>query len=222
MTRDLLWDKASILIVDDVEDNLIALEAVLDCMNLDIVRARSGPEALKALLRQRFAVILLDVVMPGMDGLETASNIKRLDQTRDLPIIFLTGTERGTNYAYRGYSMGAVDYITKPFDPWILRAKVAVFLELHRKNRQLDEIISQNRKIVENLEDQISSAKERLASSREDARTEPTLNQHIVQLEDILQELRAWLENPYASYDPGRSQISLNNGHQNLEIDRSP
>ncbi|MGC4980627.1 MULTISPECIES: response regulator [unclassified Streptomyces] len=129
---------ASILLVDDMEDNLVALEAVLRSLNEPLVRARSGEEAMKALLRQRFAVVLLDIRMPGMDGFETAANIKRLDQTKDVPIIFLTGTDADAGYAFRGYATGAADYLAKPFDPWVLRAKVSVFLDLHRKNRQLE------------------------------------------------------------------------------------
>ncbi|WP_329299589.1 response regulator [Streptomyces sp. NBC_00659] len=129
---------ASILLVDDMEDNLVALEAVLRSLNEPLVRARSGEEAMRALLRQRFAVVLLDIRMPGMDGFETAANIKRLDQTKDVPIIFLTGTDADAGYAFRGYATGAADYLAKPFDPWVLRAKVSVFLDLHRKNRQLE------------------------------------------------------------------------------------
>jgi DNA-binding response OmpR family regulator len=121
-----------------MEDNLIALEAVLGSLNEPLVRARSGEEAMKALLRRRFALVLLDVRMPGMDGFETAANIKRLDQTKDVPIIFLTGADDDSGYAFRGYATGAADYLTKPFDPWVLRAKVTVFLDLHRKNRQLE------------------------------------------------------------------------------------
>ncbi|MPY62832.1 response regulator [Streptomyces spongiae] len=136
-------DRASILLVDDMEDNLIALEAVLGSLNEPLVRARSGEEAMKALLRRRFAVVLLDIRMPGMDGFETAANIKRLDQTKDVPIIFLTGTDADAGYAFRGYATGAADYLTKPFDPWVLRAKVAVFLDLHRKNVQLERMLTQ-------------------------------------------------------------------------------
>ncbi|WP_371671594.1 response regulator [Streptomyces sp. NBC_00289] len=135
-------ERASILLVDDMEDNLIALEAVLGSLNEPLVRARSGEEAMKALLRRRFALVLLDVRMPGMDGFETAANIKRLDQTKDVPIIFLTGAEDDSGYAFRGYATGAADYLTKPFDPWVLRAKVSVFLELHRKSRQLERLLS--------------------------------------------------------------------------------
>ncbi|MDO0933065.1 response regulator [Streptomyces sp. DG2A-72] len=133
-------ERANILLVDDMEDNLIALEAVLGSLNEPLVRARSGEEAMKALLRQQFALVLLDVRMPGMDGFETAANIKRLDQTKDVPIIFLTGAEDDSGYAFRGYATGAADYLTKPFDPWVLRAKVSVFLDLHRKNRQLERL----------------------------------------------------------------------------------
>lgn len=136
-------ERASILLVDDMEDNLIALEAVLGSLNEPLVRARSGEEAMKALLRQQFALVLLDVRMPGMDGFETAANIKRLDQTKDVPIIFLTGAEDDSGYAFRGYATGAADYLTKPFDPWVLRAKVTVFLDLHRKNQQLERLLTQ-------------------------------------------------------------------------------
>ncbi|RVU17665.1 response regulator [Streptomyces antnestii] len=129
-------DTSSILIVDDMEENLVALEAVLGSL-ARVVRAHSGEEALKAMLRQDFAVALIDVLMPGMNGFETAANIKGLDQTKDIPIILLTGAAVDPNYAYRGYTVGAADFLIKPFDPWLLRTKVNVFLELHRKNRQL-------------------------------------------------------------------------------------
>ncbi|MGP3948090.1 response regulator [Streptomyces sp. 7N604] len=141
-------DKSSILIVDDMEENLVALEAVLGSLDQHVVRAHSGEEALKAMLRQEFAVVLLDVLMPGMDGFETAANIKRLDQTKDVPVILLTGTDADTDYAYRGYAVGAADFLTKPFDPWLLRTKVNVFLELHRKNRQLAAQAEQLRRLL--------------------------------------------------------------------------
>ncbi|WP_262702639.1 MULTISPECIES: response regulator [Streptomyces] len=145
-------EKAGILIVDDMEENLIALEAVLGPLDQQLVRARSGEEALKAMLRQDFAVVLLDVLMPGMDGFETAANIKRLDQTKDVPIILLTGTDADSDYAYRGYAIGAADFLTKPFDPWLLRTKVNVFLEMHRKNRRLEARTEQLSDRVEELE----------------------------------------------------------------------
>jgi CheY-like chemotaxis protein len=140
-------EEAGILLVDDREDNLVALEAVLGPLEVPLVRATSGEEAMKALLRQEFAVILLDVLMPGMDGFETAGHIKRLDQTRDVPIIFLTGADAASEagYTFRGYATGAADYLTKPFDPWMLRSKVSVFLELDRKNRQLQHLLAGER-----------------------------------------------------------------------------
>jgi CheY-like chemotaxis protein len=132
-------DKVHILLVDDRPENLVALEAILGTLEHDLVSARSGEEALKALLTRDFAVILLDASMPGMDGFETAARIKRREKTRDIPIIFLTALNNEPQHAFRGYEVGAVDYLTKPFDPWILRAKVSVFVELFRKNRQLQE-----------------------------------------------------------------------------------
>jgi CheY-like chemotaxis protein len=131
--------KARILLVDDRSENLVALEAILSSLNQVLVPVRSGEEALKALLTDEFAVILLDVVMPGMDGFETAAHIKRRLRTRDVPIIFLTAASSEPDHAFRGYAAGAVDYISKPFDPWVLRAKVSVFVELYVKNRQLRE-----------------------------------------------------------------------------------
>ncbi|MDT0320631.1 response regulator [Streptomyces millisiae] len=131
--------KAKILLVDDRPENLLALEAILSALDQTLVRASSGEEALKALLTEDFAVILLDVQMPGMDGFETAAHIKRRERTRDIPIIFLTAINHGPHHTFRGYAAGAVDYISKPFDPWVLRAKVSVFVDLHMKNVQLRE-----------------------------------------------------------------------------------
>jgi CheY-like chemotaxis protein len=130
---------ARILLVDDRPENLLALEAILGTLGQVLVRASSGEEALKALLADEYAVILLDVQMPGMDGFETATHIKRRERTRDIPIIFLTAINREPQHAFRGYSAGAVDYLAKPFDPWVLRAKVAVFVDLYRKTRQVRE-----------------------------------------------------------------------------------
>ncbi|NEA41367.1 response regulator [Streptomyces sp. SID11385] len=129
--------KAKILLVDDRPENLLALEAILSALDQTLVRASSGEEALKALLTDDFAVILLDVQMPGMDGFETAAHIKRRERTRDIPIIFLTAINHGPHHTFRGYAAGAVDYISKPFDPWVLRAKVSVFVDLYKKNCKL-------------------------------------------------------------------------------------
>ncbi|MEV2195687.1 response regulator [Streptomyces phaeochromogenes] len=181
-------ESASILLVDDMEDNLIALEAVLGSLNEPLVRARSGEEAMKALLRQRFAVVLLDIRMPGMDGFETAANIKRLDQTKDVPIIFLTGTDSDAGYAFRGYATGAADYLTKPFDPWVLRAKVTVFLDLHRKNRQLERMLAREQAQFDELADRLRAIETHMATS--DLNDVLELRHHIRHMEDLLREMR--------------------------------
>ncbi|MEN2419166.1 response regulator [Streptomyces rimosus] len=181
-------ERAGILLVDDMEDNLAALEAVLGSLGEPLVRARSGEEAMKALLRQEFAVVLLDILMPGMDGFETASNIKRLDQTKDIPIIFLTGTESDSGFAFRGYSTGAADYLTKPFDPWVLRAKVNVFLDLHRKNRQLRRLIKQDHARMGELADRISEIERRLSAS--DDPGERDLSESVARMAESVRSLR--------------------------------
>ncbi len=130
---------SNILIVDDQEENLLALEAVLEPLRQNLVRARSGEEALRRLLDDDFACILLDVQMPDMDGFETAEFIKQREKTRNIPIIFLTAIDKEAQQVFRGYTVGAVDYIFKPFDPEVLRSKVSVFVDLYEKNVQLQE-----------------------------------------------------------------------------------
>jgi PAS domain S-box-containing protein len=130
-------ERVSLLLVDDVDENLFALEAILEPLGQDLVRARSGEEALRALLEQEFACILLDVQMPGLDGFETAELIKRRERTKHIPIIFLTAISKDEQHVFRGYTAGAVDYMFKPFEPEVLRSKVGVFIELHRKNAEL-------------------------------------------------------------------------------------
>jgi PAS domain S-box-containing protein len=131
--------RARVLLVDDEPDNLVALEAVLEPLGQELVRATSGEEALRQLLKEEFAVILLDVRMPGLDGFETAALIKRRERTRHLPIIFVTAISKDTEQMFRGYSEGAVDYLLKPYDPVVLRSKVAVFIELYEKAAALEE-----------------------------------------------------------------------------------
>ena len=128
---------SSILIVDDRPENLIALEAALAPIEQNVIRAGSGEEALRVLLKHEIAVIILDVQMPGLDGFETAAYIKQLDRTKHIPIIFLTAINKEAQHVFRGYSAGAVDYLFKPFDPTMLRSKVAVFIDLHQKKREL-------------------------------------------------------------------------------------
>ena len=128
---------ARVLIVDDRPENLLALEAVLEPLGHKVVRANSGPEALRALLRDDYAVILLDVQMPEMNGFETAEMIKLREKSRFTPIIFLTALNKEEQHVFQGYSVGAVDYMSKPIQPEVLRSKVAVFVELYLKNEEL-------------------------------------------------------------------------------------
>jgi PAS domain S-box-containing protein len=131
--------KANVLLVDDRAENLVALEAVLKPLKQNLILARSGEEALKCLLKHDVAVILLDVMMPGLDGFETAAYVKQLQRTRHIPIIFLTAISKDKMHVFQGYSVGAVDYVIKPFDPAVLRSKVAAFVELHDKTLALHE-----------------------------------------------------------------------------------
>ena len=126
-----------ILLVDDREENLLALEAILGGLGHELLRATSGQQALKHLLVEDVSLILLDVQMPDMDGYDTAAHIKSRPRTQDIPIIFLTAIDREAHQAYRGYAAGAVDFLAKPFDPWVLRAKVEVFVGLQEERRRL-------------------------------------------------------------------------------------
>src|SRR5205814_3641484 len=128
-----------ILIVDDRAENLLALEAILEPLHQKLIRASSGEEALRRLLERDFAVILLDVQMPGINGFETARLIKSRERTKYIPIIFLTAISKDEQYVFQGYSVGAVDYLAKPFQPDILRSKVSVFVDLYLKQKQLSE-----------------------------------------------------------------------------------
>ena len=131
--------RASILIVDDRPENLLALEAILEPLGHELVRANSGPEALRALLQHDIAVILLDVQMPGMNGFETVEIIKSRERTKHIPVIFLTAISKEEQYVFKGYEVGAVDYMFKPLQPDVLRSKVSVFVDLHLKNERIRE-----------------------------------------------------------------------------------
>jgi two-component system, sensor histidine kinase and response regulator len=129
--------RVNILLVDDQPANLVALEAMLQGLDQNLVRAESGREALKELLTQDFAVILLDVKMPDMDGFDTATLIRQRDKSRHTPIIFLTAADPSHTQAVRGYAVGAADYLVKPVVPEFVRSKVSVFVELAKKSEML-------------------------------------------------------------------------------------
>src|SRR5438034_3873878 len=131
-------ERVNILLVDDHVENLVALEALLSDLGRNLVRAQSGIDALRYLLHLEFALIILDVDMPVIDGFETAALIREREKSRHTPIIFLTAINKAEPHVSKGYSLGAVDYLTKPFVPEILRSKVSVFVELHKKREQVN------------------------------------------------------------------------------------
>jgi len=161
-------ERARVLLVDDDERNLLAVATVLEDLG-EVVSARSGEEALRHLLKGEFAVILLDVYMPGMDGYETAQIIRNRDQTKGIPIVFLSAVNKETEHQLRGYSMGAVDYVFKPVDPIILRSKVAVFVDLFEKSKEIEAKARQEQAL---LDANLRANAERLRAEQELRRAE--------------------------------------------------
>jgi len=140
--------RARVLIVDDDEHNLLAIRTVLEDI-AEVEVAASGEEALRHLLKGEFAVILLDVYMPGMDGYETAQIIRQRDQTKRIPIVFLSAVNKEKEHLMRGYAMGAVDYVFKPVEPVVLRSKVAVFVDLYTMRREIQRKAEQEQKLLD-------------------------------------------------------------------------
>jgi signal transduction histidine kinase len=161
-----------ILIVDDHEENLLAVEAILTEPSYRIVRARSGRDALREVLGRDFALILLDVAMPGLDGYETATLIRQRERSRDTPIIFLTANYRSDVHVFRGYSVGAVDYLFKPFTPEILQSKVAVFVELFTKREALKRHSEALQRAHDELEERVAARTRELAVANASLRME--------------------------------------------------
>src|SRR5271156_1261317 len=164
--------KANILLVDDREDKRLAMETILAELGQNIVMASSGREALRCLLNQDFAVILLDVNMPGMDGFETALLIRQRKSSEHVPIIFVTGISDTETHVTRGYSLGAVDYILTPVLPDVLRTKVSVFVELYKKNRQLKRQAEGLRQAHDELEIRVKNRTFQLAVANESLQKE--------------------------------------------------
>ncbi len=147
--------RAAILLVDDRPENLLALEVVLEPLGHELVRASSGEQALRQVLKRDFALILMDVMMPGMDGFETAALIKQHERWREVPIIFVTALAKEAQEMLKGFAAGAADYVTKPIDPDVLRAKVTILIELYLRGER---IAAQR--------DQLAAERERLAAER--------------------------------------------------------
>lgn len=142
-------EPSPILLVDDDERSLYSLRQILARPDVDIFCAGSGREVLREVLRRDFAVILLDVRMPELDGYETAALIRQRDKSQHIPLIFLTGVDKDIDHIFRGYSAGAVDYVFKPVDPVVLRAKVSVFLNLHRQSQKIHEQMIHTRQLLD-------------------------------------------------------------------------
>src|SRR5438067_656523 len=186
--------KADILLVDDTPANLLALEALLEDLGQNLVKAHSGTEALRYLLDHDVAIILIDVQMPGLDGFETAELIRQRERSRYTPIIFLTAYERTDTQVFKGYAAGAVDFLTKPFVPEVLRSKVAVFVELFRKTEQVRQQSELLREIERREhERQMAEAKERWEQER--------LREEIRLARQIQQKLFPVAPLPSASFD---------------------
>src|SRR3954471_13639923 len=141
-------ERPRVLVVDDDERNLLAIRTVLEDVG-EVVEARSGEEALRHLLKGEFAVILLDVYMPGLDGYETAQIIRSREQTKRIPIVFLSAVNKETEHLIRGYSMGAVDYVFKPVDPVVLQSKVAVFVDLFAMTKEVQRKARQEQALLD-------------------------------------------------------------------------
>jgi CheY-like chemotaxis protein len=184
--------QAKILLVDDRAENLFALEAILSSLDQELIFVRSGEAAVEAVLADEFAVILLDVVMPGMDGFETAAQIKQRGRTPDVPIIFLTAAGSEPELAFRGYAAGAVDYISKPFDPWVLRAKVSVFVDLYLKERQL-RVVSDLSSLLSAIEEAAAGLAGLPAALASGALTDTTLADGLARLDGAIASLRSTL-----------------------------
>jgi signal transduction histidine kinase len=180
--------RVDILLVDDHEENLLALEAILVDPSFNLVRASSGRAALKEVLRCDFALILLDVAMPDLDGYETAELIRSRERSRQTPIIFLTANYRSDAQVFRGYSVGAVDYIFKPFSAEILKSKVAVFVELYQKREALKRQAQALLLAHEELEDRVR------ARTRELAETNAALREEVDERKRVEAERQVLLE----------------------------
>ncbi|MET3209156.1 UNVERIFIED_CONTAM: signal transduction histidine kinase [Paenibacillus sp. PvR008] len=158
-----LHEPIHILLVDDRPENLLALEAVLESEQYNLVKATSGEEALRCLLKDEFALVVLDVQMPGMDGIETAKLIKAREKTKDIPIIFISANSKEAEHLFAGYSAGGIDYMVKPFIPQILKSKIKGFVQMYLTNKRLKTqsmLLHQKTHELEKMNSELIAAKE--------------------------------------------------------------
>jgi PAS domain S-box-containing protein len=209
-------DRARVLLVDDDERNLLAVSTVLEDLG-EVVSARSGEEALRHLLKGEFAVILLDVYMPGMDGYETARIIREREQTKGIPIVFLSAVNKEPEHLLRGYAMGAVDYVFKPVDPLVLRSKVAVFVDLFDKSKEIERKARHEQAL---LDANLRANAERLRAEQELRRAEQR-QAAIIQSLPMVLYLEAHDGNPrFPNYVSG--DLEAITGFTRDEVERNP
>jgi signal transduction histidine kinase len=208
-----------LLLVDDRPENLVALKAILEPLGQELVEAHSGEEALKCVLQHDFACILLDVQMPDMNGFDTAQIIKSREKSRYIPIIFLSAINKEDSYVFKGYSMGAVDYVFKPFNPDVLRSKVAVFVDLYLKQQQ---IVEQAELLAESQRRQmeLEHRAELLESEAKSAAQLSELNKQLKERQQALEQAMGVRNRFYASMSHElRTPINAVIGYSTLMID---
>jgi signal transduction histidine kinase len=181
---------ASILLVDDRPANLMALEAVLEPLGHRLVKARSGDEALKYLMKEDFALILMDVSMPGLDGFQTVAMIKQRPSTANVPVIFVSAVARELHYIEQGFLYSAIDYVTKPFDPTILRAKVSVLVTLHQ---QAERILKQRELLLRSQYELRRQRCEREAAEHENQMKDQFLAMVSHELRSPVNQIQGWV-----------------------------
>jgi signal transduction histidine kinase len=216
MTEDA---RVEILLVDDRPENLVALKAILEPLGQNLIEAHSGEEALKCVLQHDFACILLDVQMPDMNGFDTAQIIKSREKSRYIPIIFLSAINKEDSYVFKGYSMGAVDYVFKPFNPDVLRSKVAVFVDLYLKQQQ---IIEQAEMLAESQrrEMELEHRAELFESEAKSAAQLTELNKQLKERQQELEQAMGVRNRFYASMSHElRTPINAVIGYSTLMID---
>ena len=211
--------RVKLLLVDDRPENLLALQAILEPLGQILVLAHSGEEALKCVLQTEFACILLDVQMPEMNGFDVAQIIKSRERSRYIPIIFLSAINKEDSYVFKGYSMGAVDYVFKPFNPDVLRSKVAVFVDLYMKQQQ---IVEQADMLAESQrrEMELEHRAELLEAEAKSAAQLSELNQQLHQRQEELEQAMGVRNRFYASMSHElRTPINAVIGYSTLMID---
>ena len=216
MTED---RRVKLLLVDDRQENLVALQAILEPLGQGLVLAHSGEEALKCVLQHDFACILLDVQMPEMNGFDVAQIIKSREKSRYIPIIFLSAISKEDSYVFKGYSMGAVDYVFKPFNPDVLRSKVAVFVDLYLKQQQ---IIEQAELLAESQrrELELEHRAELLEAEAKSAAQLAELNKQLQERQQELEQAMGVRNRFYASMSHElRTPINAVIGYSTLMID---